>query len=873
MMDNKPRNIIPSGIEPVDKLLGGLENGHLYLVHGEAAGKSLFGIQFLIEGLKRGENGALVIRYSPEDAVRRFARLGYDCLEDVYSGRLVILEYSDDIIQQISRLKELTPVLRELEWLLGETRPHRLIFDPVASLILSEAGDAKSRAKEFTNWAGSFDATVVLVANGDNAEIVESLKPIVSEVFRFELKESVDRATRFLAFEKSLTLADQPIEVDPSRGIFLLGRAHLKDESPLSTLEVSAVKSAPLDEKSDSISEQDDSAPRAELDEAINEGPLTEYDLSELLEPLADLLLPEQADETGLKSETIEEPLASKSSSEKQFAQDKPAPQPLSEKSLHTTPLESRLPGVETGNAQQASGTIEYVSRAGAEELFPPGATQTEDMSELIEELAGMASPLDLEIPELEMLESQQAAIEERAASGPPASEASIETGAPVATAHAEESKQKEPIAGSGQTSATGETAEPRRRTRAADHLIDSAITARAVELLLRPPETIAEPLISKPFSQPIAQRTVAQGEAVKPSTADPKHFSVLIIDDDPASCEMVAQTLSDYHVEAVHDGVSGLAKLISFKPDLVVLDVDLPIVDGFKMLAHIRSSLNMPIIVVSGTRVRASDRVMSAELGADYFLTKPFSVKELQQKARQLIARYRGINSWIITSPAQSGERFRDERRGAPQPLIARVVEPVIMSIESGGDQFTPYDEFAAEVERRVRAAIDDETPFSIVGCRLPEMTASGGRAALRLFEMVSALARDTDLISTNSRNDLVILLVDADSLGARAFINRLRERALAEMNVEPSVWLRSFPELEEAKNAKAGSEKATNGNRRSRRASDEAGDVRRVEFGISPEADLTRSSAPVSDGPTNRPIDEKPDPRESYVDFLKQF
>src|ERR1051325_8927345 len=149
-MHMKAPNIIPSGIEPVDKLMGGLEMGQLYLVHGEASGKSLFGIKFLIEGLKRGENGALVIRYSPEDAVRRFARLGYDCLEDVYSGRLVILEYSDDIIQQIARLRELTPVLRELEWLLGETRPRRLMCDPVTSLVAG-VGNLQTRVAEFTN--------------------------------------------------------------------------------------------------------------------------------------------------------------------------------------------------------------------------------------------------------------------------------------------------------------------------------------------------------------------------------------------------------------------------------------------------------------------------------------------------------------------------------------------------------------------------------------------------------------------------------------------------------------------------------------------------------------------------------------------------
>ena len=166
-MSAKAPKQIRSGIEPVDKLLGGLEIGQLYLVHGDASGKSLFGIKFLIEGLRRGETGALVIRYSPEDAVRRFARLGYDCLEDVYSGRLVILEYSNEIIQQIARLRALSPVLRELEWLLGVTKPDRLVFDPVTHLVVGD-GNLEARVKEFATWASSFGATVSLIANGDN---------------------------------------------------------------------------------------------------------------------------------------------------------------------------------------------------------------------------------------------------------------------------------------------------------------------------------------------------------------------------------------------------------------------------------------------------------------------------------------------------------------------------------------------------------------------------------------------------------------------------------------------------------------------------------------------------------------------------------
>src|SRR5882672_11857840 len=218
--------IIISGIEPVDELLGGLERGQLYLVHGDASGKSLFGIKFLIEGLKQGKSGALVIRYSPEDAVRRFARVGYDCLEDVYSGRLVILEYSDDIIQRIGKLRELTPVLRELEWLLGETRPERLIFDPVASVLAGAAGNLETRAHQFADWARSFGATVVLIANESNDEIIKSFEPLVAESFRFDVRDVGDRVDRFIAFEKSSAISDQAIDVDPSRGVFLLGRAY-----------------------------------------------------------------------------------------------------------------------------------------------------------------------------------------------------------------------------------------------------------------------------------------------------------------------------------------------------------------------------------------------------------------------------------------------------------------------------------------------------------------------------------------------------------------------------------------------------------------------------------------------------------------------
>jgi CheY-like chemotaxis protein len=309
------------------------------------------------------------------------------------------------------------------------------------------------------------------------------------------------------------------------------------------------------------------------------------------------------------------------------------------------------------------------------------------------------------------------------------------------------------------------------------------------VDLLLHPPDADAEfPASATQTTRRRAVRETTQPEPLTEGEALAKDFNVLIIEDDPETCDLVTQTLGDYSLEVVPDGVSGLAKLISFKPDLVVLDFDLPVIDGFKVLTLIRSALNVPIIIVSGSRMRAIDRVMASELGADYYLTKPFSAKELKHEARQLIARYRGLRSWINPSSASGA---------APAASKAEQAAAVLAPEQ---ELFTPYTEFAAEVDKKVKASMDSGAPVSIVGCRLPQMTADGGLLALKLFEIVRGLARDSDITSTNPRDDLVIMLADAGAAGARAFSGRLRARAIDELNQEPALWMRSFPDIEES-------------------------------------------------------------------------
>ncbi|HKY05332.1 MAG TPA: response regulator, partial [Blastocatellia bacterium] len=873
-METNSQNLIPSGIEPVDKLLGGLERGQLYIVHGDAAGKSLFGIKFLIEGLKQGEHGALVIRYSPEDSVRRFARLGYDCLEDIYSGRLVILEYSDDITQQISRLTEITPVLRELEWLFGETKPQRIIFDPVANLVKGEQQPLEPRAKEFADWAKTFGATVVMVANGENEEVVEKFMPLVAESFRFGVRETADRATRFFSFEKSASIADQAIEVDPSRGVFLLGRlqpepsatffhvvspttaergtiqiepepqpvAQAEQLSLASAVELEELTEALLRETEKynektvpppaeelelpALEAEHEPEQEPELEQQAESEPRTVRDTTPLAPSVeaAQLLLPadhgDGGEGKGVEDKSDEAaPIVDQSTDLFEGQTDDLLSNLLGEITDPDSPLDLDI--FETPAVAAAPETLEPAPVAEPEPVHETAVDQpaaSTDFAILEAESAG-AEIVEAETVEAEIVEAEGVAPDESAkaeveqpesvelateevtslepATEPALAEAIDERYDLELTASPEpvsESAEEEPAAAS-EESAEPEDAEPEEAEQPVAQALDTKVTARAVEILLRPPDSKTE----IPLSVPSFASSVTEETALAPVRT--KDFNVLVIDDDFAACEVIAHALDEYTLEIMHDGVSGLAKLISFKPDIVILDVDLPIVDGFKVLAHIRSSLNMPVIVVSKSRVRASDRVLAAELGADYYMTKPFSIKELRHKVRQLIARYRGISSWIVTS---SSATEAATEKPAPQPFEPARQEHVAgqeagRQVANASDQFMPYPDFVSHVEGRVRAAIDNGSSFSIAGCRLSNMTSNGGRAAIKLYEMICSVVRDTDLVSTNPRNDLVVLLADADASGARAFVGRLRDRVLNEMSQEPSVWIRSFPDLEE--------------------------------------------------------------------------
>jgi DNA-binding response OmpR family regulator len=116
---------------------------------------------------------------------------------------------------------------------------------------------------------------------------------------------------------------------------------------------------------------------------------------------------------------------------------------------------------------------------------------------------------------------------------------------------------------------------------------------------------------------------------------------TVLVVDDEPIVRDVVVRYLErdGYDTLQAGDGESARALISSHRPDLVVLDVMLPGTDGLTLCRWIRSSSDLPVIMLTA-RGEAADRVVGLELGADDYLTKPFSPRELAIRVRNVLKR-----------------------------------------------------------------------------------------------------------------------------------------------------------------------------------------------------------------------------------------
>ncbi|MET8945819.1 response regulator transcription factor [Streptomyces sp. NPDC004542] len=158
----------------------------------------------------------------------------------------------------------------------------------------------------------------------------------------------------------------------------------------------------------------------------------------------------------------------------------------------------------------------------------------------------------------------------------------------------------------------------------------------------------------------------------------------VLVVDDDPTVSEVVAGYLgrAGFAVDVAADGPSAVAVATAQPPDLVVLDLMLPGMDGLEVCRRIRETGPLPVIMLTA-RGDEEDRVLGLEVGADDYVTKPFSPRELVLRVESVLRRAGTVAAAVRTVPASAALRTgplaldprarRATRRGEELALTTR--------------------------------------------------------------------------------------------------------------------------------------------------------------------------------------------------------
>ena len=176
---------------------------------------------------------------------------------------------------------------------------------------------------------------------------------------------------------------------------------------------------------------------------------------------------------------------------------------------------------------------------------------------------------------------------------------------------------------------------------------------------------------------------------------------SILVVEDDPTVCDVVTRYLEreGFVVEAVGDGEAALAATKRRLPDLVILDIMLPRLDGFEVCRQLRARAPVPIIMLTA-RGEESDRIMGLELGADDYVSKPFSPRELVARVRSVLRRAGStslthapdevLESDGLEVRPRSREVYRD---GELVSVTAREFELLVFMMSNPGTVFTRED------------------------------------------------------------------------------------------------------------------------------------------------------------------------------------
>ena len=133
--------------------------------------------------------------------------------------------------------------------------------------------------------------------------------------------------------------------------------------------------------------------------------------------------------------------------------------------------------------------------------------------------------------------------------------------------------------------------------------------------------------------------------------------IKILVVDDEVAVTELISYNLVKAHYEVLvaHDGETALDIARESSPDLILLDLMLPKIDGLDVCRELRKTSQVPIIMITA-RGEETDKVIGLELGADDYVTKPFSIRELLARIKAVLRRNQSKNNLETDSPVLNG-------------------------------------------------------------------------------------------------------------------------------------------------------------------------------------------------------------------------
>lgn len=125
------------------------------------------------------------------------------------------------------------------------------------------------------------------------------------------------------------------------------------------------------------------------------------------------------------------------------------------------------------------------------------------------------------------------------------------------------------------------------------------------------------------------------------------KGARILVIDDEAQILKLLRVTLTShgYEVAGAETGQEGLSEVVAYRPDVIILDLGLPDIDGLEVIKKLREWSRVPIIILSA-RERENDKIIALDAGADDYLTKPFGMGELLARIRAAMRHMAGVES-----------------------------------------------------------------------------------------------------------------------------------------------------------------------------------------------------------------------------------